>query len=105
MKGDTVTIAIPRDALTVVAPPPAFVDQKTVAQHVGLSSRTYLAWARAGVFPSQRHGRQVLARTDLVIAAVEATGHRDIKPDNVIEIASTKPTARERLAAVGVRKV
>ena len=72
MAKDTVTLSIPREALTVVAPPPEFVHQKNVAAIIGLPSRQYLDLCRAGAWPVVCDGRLRLARREEVIAHLTA---------------------------------
>jgi len=70
MADDTVTLSltIPREALTVVAPPPEFVHQRNVAAVIGLPPRQYLDLCRRGVWPVAVEGKLRLARREEVVA-------------------------------------
>jgi hypothetical protein len=71
MADDTLTLSIPRSALTVVAPPPEYVHQKTVGAVVGLPARQYLALCRAGAWPVVCDGKLRLARREEVVAYLD----------------------------------
>jgi len=72
MADDTVTLTIPREALTVVAPPPVFVHQRNVAAVVGLPAAQYLALCRRGAWPVVAEGKLRLARREEVVAYLTA---------------------------------
>ena len=65
---ETVTLTIPREALTVVAPPPEFVHQRNVAAVVGLPPAQYLALCRRGAWAVVVEGKLRLARREEVVA-------------------------------------
>lgn len=68
---DLVTVSIPRSALTVVAPPPEFVNQNT-ADVMGLDRETYLRLCKRGAWPVTRAGRLRVARRVDVATYLEA---------------------------------
>ncbi len=59
-------VAIPRSALTVVAPAPAMVSQKTSLESFGLPPKAYLALARTGAFPVAIVGKLRVASYEAV---------------------------------------
>lgn len=73
---DLITVAIPRSALAVTAPPPSRVDQSTVTSVVGLPRKVYLQLCRQGAWPVTKAGRLLLAKTADVEAYLDAHAKR-----------------------------
>lgn len=55
------TLRVPRNAFTFVAPPPATVTQHTAECHFGIPPNAFKAMARDGLFPTRRIGRLIVA--------------------------------------------
>jgi hypothetical protein len=76
---------------------PTFVSQRTVLAVVGLPARDFLRGARAGAFASSKARRLILARTDDVVAYVDAHHvEPHVAPANDFDAA---------LARIGARRV
>lgn len=95
MTEETVTIEIPRSALTVLAPDPVSITQRTSDAALGLPPRVFLKLCRQGAFPSTRVGRYRVALVSDVRAYLEAARQRQ----------QPKRSSAEFLRAAGFRKV
>jgi hypothetical protein len=69
---DTIMLAVPRSALTVVAPPPERVSQATSLEVFGLPPKRFAALVKNGSFPAAREGRLWVARTEDVRAYLDS---------------------------------
>jgi len=70
------SLVIPAGAITLIAPRPAFVSQKTSLNILGIPPDRFLAMVRAPGFPLPvaRLGKQRVVDTDAVIAYLRALG-------------------------------
>jgi hypothetical protein len=84
MTNETVTVEIPRSALTVVAPPPERVTQATSLEVFGLPPKTFAALCKRGAFPAAREGRLWVARCADVRSYLDSKtkSHRRTKADS-----------------------
>lgn len=73
---------------------PEMIDQRSTAElaRLDLSPRSYLTAARAGAFPSTKHGRRVVAR----LADVEAWRAGDSAPKGSAVVAPISAEDQER---------
>lgn len=85
MTEDTVSIEIPRSALTVVAPPPERVTQATSIEVFGLPPKTFAALCKRGAFPAAKEGRLWVARCEDVRGYLDGKtrSHKKQKPEPV----------------------
>lgn len=84
MADDTVTLSVPRSALTVVAPPPERVTQATSLEVFGLPPKTFAALCKRGAFPAAKEGRLWVARCEDVRSYLDSKtrSHKRAKVDS-----------------------
>jgi len=70
-KGPTITRALRPRATDEVAPAPLTVTDRTAAALLGLEPRVFRELLASQRIPHARHGRRVIARVDLVLAAID----------------------------------
>jgi hypothetical protein len=77
---DTIMLAVPRSALTVVAPPPERVSQATSLEVFGLPPKAFVALAKRGAFAAAREGRLWVASTADVRAYLDSKARVHSRP-------------------------
>jgi hypothetical protein len=100
-----VTVPIPREALTLVAPPPVLVSQKNVERVIGVPPESYLRMLRAPDFtpPIIADGKLRLVRREDFVAWLATHRKAPARPAPAAHPGKTSDGAADILREVGAR--